>query len=182
MIEMTERMAELGFKEVDVKSLGMNVFSTIGDRWMLITAGDGENSNTMTASWGQMGILWNKPVATAYIRKSRYTKEFVDNGEFFTLSVYPEGAESKKALGFCGSKSGRDYPANGKAEAAGLTAMEVDGCVAYEQAEMIFVCKKLYSYDMNADGFFDKSIVDAQYADDNWHTAYIAEITAAYAK
>lgn len=179
---MTEKMAELGFRQIDVKSLDMNVFGTIGDRWMLITAGNEERSNTMTASWGQMGILWNKTVATAYIRKTRYTKEFVDSGELFTLSVYPDNAELKKALGFCGSKSGRDYPDKGKAEAAGLTAMSVDGSVAYEQAELIFVCKKLYSYDINADGFFDKSIIDAQYSDDNWHTAYIAEITAAYVK
>ena len=86
---MTERMEKLGFQPVNVKELDFNVFGTIGDRWMLITAGDESSSNTMTASWGQMGILWNKPVATCYIRRSRYTKEFVDAGELFTLSVCP---------------------------------------------------------------------------------------------
>lgn len=177
---MTEKMTELGFKQIDIRKLDFNVFGTIGDRWMLITAGDESGSNTMTASWGQMGILWNKPVATAYIRKSRYTKEFVDAGELFTLSVYP--ADMKQALGFCGSKSGRDFDRNGKAQAAGLTALCLDGTTAYEEAELILVCRKLYSYDMNADGFFDKSIVDAQYADNNWHTAYISEIVAAYKK
>ncbi len=175
---MTERMTQLGFQQVNVKELDFNVFGTIGDRWMLLAAGDEKSSNTMTASWGQMGILWNKPVATAYIRKTRYTKEFVDAGELFTISVYP--GEFKKALSFCGSKSGRDFEKNGKAEAAGLTALYLDGTTAYEEAELILVCRKLYSYDMNAEGFFDKSIVTAQYADDNWHTAYISEIVAAY--
>lgn len=177
---MTERMEKLGFQPVNVKELDFNVFGTIGDRWMLITAGDESSSNTMTASWGQMGILWNKPVATCYIRRSRYTKEFVDAGELFTLSVY--GGDMTKALSFCGSKSGRDFEKNGKAQAAGLTPLYLDGTTAYEEAELIFVCRKLYQYDMNAEGFHDKSIVDAQYADNNWHTAYIAEIVDAYKK
>lgn len=177
---MTERMTQLGFEEIDIKTLDFNVFNTIGNRWMLITAGDEEGSNTMTASWGQMGILWNKPVATAYIRQTRYTKEFVDAGELFTLSVYP--GEMTKALSFCGSKSGRDFEKDGKAKNAGLTALYLDGTTAYEEAELILVCRKLYQYDMNADGFKDKSLVTANYADDNWHTAYISEIVAAYRK
>ena len=73
---------------------------------MLITAGDRNGSNTMTASWGGVGIMWGKPVATAYIRPQRYTKEFVDDNEYFTLSFLPE--EQRKALNICGSVSGRD--------------------------------------------------------------------------
>ena len=177
---MTDRMKLLGFEQVNVKELDFNVFGTIGDRWMLITAGDENGSNTMTASWGQMGILWNKPVATCYIRQSRYTKEFVDAGELFTLSVYPGGMT--KALGFCGSKSGRDYDKDGKAKAAGLTAMYLDGTTAYEEAELVLVCRKLYQYEINAEGFRDSSLTGAFYADNDWHTAYISEIVAAYKK
>ena len=177
---MTDRMNALGFKQVNIKDTEFNIFSTIGDRWMLITAGDENGSNTMTASWGQVGILWNKPVATCYIRQSRYTKEFVDAGELFTLSVYPE--ELKKSLGFCGSKSGREFDKDGKAKAAGLTALYVDGTTAYEEAELILVCRKLYHYDLSAEGFYDKAPAEAFYGDNDWHTAYIAEITAAYKK
>ena len=66
------------FKKVDPKELDLNVFSAIGDRWMLITAGTPECCNTMTASWGGLGILWNKPMAIAYVRPQRYTKKFMD--------------------------------------------------------------------------------------------------------
>ena len=78
------------FKQVDPKSLDINVFSTIDDQWMLITAGTAEKCNTMTASWGGLGILWNLPMATAYIRPQRYTKQFVDENEYFTLTFFSE--------------------------------------------------------------------------------------------
>ena len=76
----------MALKEVDVKSLDINPFTSIGDDWMLVTAGDAASHNTMTASWGGLGVLWGAPVATCYIRQSRYTKEFVDGSDLFTLS------------------------------------------------------------------------------------------------
>ena len=78
---MTERMTELGFKAADIKALDINPFKNIGDRWMLITAGDENDSNTMTASWGGLGVMWGKNVAIAVIRPQRYTKKFVDEQE-----------------------------------------------------------------------------------------------------
>ena len=77
-------------KKIDVKSLQDNVFSLIGDRWMLITAGTAERCNTMTASWGGLGVLWGAPAATIYLRPQRYTKEFVDREEYFTLCFFGE--------------------------------------------------------------------------------------------
>ena len=94
------------FEKVDPKTLDLNVFSAIGEQWMLITAGDRDNCNTMTASWGGLGVIWGAPAATAYIRPQRYTKEFVDNSDYFTLSFFPEAY--RKELALCGSKSGRD--------------------------------------------------------------------------
>ena len=96
----------MAFKEVDIKSLNFNPFTKIGSEWMLITAGDESGCNTMTASWGGLGVLWGKNVATCYIRPQRYTKKFVDANDTFTLSFY--GPEYKQALSICGSKSGRD--------------------------------------------------------------------------
>lgn len=177
---MTERMKELGFAPVDVKALDLNPFTSIGDRWMLITAGDEASSNTMTASWGFMGVMWGKPAVTVAIRQSRHTKTFVDDNDAFTISFYPDSM--KKALGFCGSKSGRDYETNGKAKAAGLTALSVDGTTAYEEAEMIFVCRKMFAAKLGEEDFIDKSIIGSMYGDKDWHTAYIAEITAVYKK
>ena len=93
-------------KRIDPKEIGQNVFSLIGDQWMLITAGTAEQCNTMTASWGGLGVLWGAPMATCYIRPQRYTREFVDREEYFTLAFFDE--EHRKALALCGSKSGRE--------------------------------------------------------------------------
>ena len=76
----------MAFKEIKIEELSLNPFAKISKEWMLITAGDEKKSNTMTASWGGLGIMWSKNVATAYIRPQRYTKEFVDNNE--VLSNY----------------------------------------------------------------------------------------------
>ena len=88
------------WKKIDPKQIEQNVFSMIGEQWMLVTAGTKENCNTMTASWGGLGVLWNKPVATAYIRPQRYTKQFLDEHEYFTLSFF--GEEFRKELTLCG--------------------------------------------------------------------------------
>lgn len=96
----------MAFKEISIDTLKINPFHKISKEWMLITAGDEKKSNTMTASWGGVGIMWGKNVATAYIRPQRYTKEFVDNSEYFTLSFLPE--EKREALNVCGRVSGRD--------------------------------------------------------------------------
>ena len=93
-------------RKIDPKELTQNVFSAIGDQWMLITAGTPEHCNTMTASWGGLGVIWNIPSATCYIRPQRYTKEFVDREDYFTLSFF--GEEHRKSLQLCGSRSGRE--------------------------------------------------------------------------
>ncbi len=78
----------MSFQEVSIEELQMNPFTKIGKEWMLITAGNEEKHNTMTASWGGVGVLWGKNVVTAYIRPQRYTKEFVDAQDVFTLSFF----------------------------------------------------------------------------------------------
>ena len=96
----------MSFQEKDVKELQINPWKAIGDEWMLVTAEKDGKVNTMTASWGGVGIMWGKPTATVYLRPQRYTKEFVDAGEIFTLSFF--GGQAKKAMGYLGSVSGRD--------------------------------------------------------------------------
>ena len=90
----------MSFTEIKAEELKDNPFDLIGKQWMLITAGNEENCNTMTASWGGVGIMWGKPTATAYIRDSRYTKEFVDREDYFTLAFF--GEEHREALNLCG--------------------------------------------------------------------------------
>ncbi len=127
------------FEKIDPKELSQNVFSAIGDQWMLITAGTKERCNTMTASWGGLGILWSVPMATIYIRPQRYTKQFVDENEYFTLAFF--GPEWKQQLALCGTRSGRDVD---KVKECGFTAAASDTGAApyFEEAELVLVCRK----------------------------------------
>ena len=96
----------MAFREIKAEELQFNPFTKIGKEWMLVTAGDEKKHNTMTASWGAMGVMWGKNVVSVYLRPQRYTKEFVDAGELFTVSFYSE--DHRGALNICGTKSGRD--------------------------------------------------------------------------
>ena len=125
-------------RRIDPKNLDKNVFTAIGEQWMLITAGTPEKCNTMTASWGGLGVIWNAPAATCYIRPQRYTKEFVDREDFFTLAFF--GEESRKALQLCGSKSGRDID---KVKECGFTVKAAEcGAPYFEQAQLVSLGKK----------------------------------------
>lgn len=171
-------MIIMGFRKIQLSELSFNPFKLIGKDWMLLTGGSVDNYNTMTASWGQLGVLWNKDVLTCYIRPNRYTYEFVEGNECFTASFL--GEQYRNALSFCGSHSGRDCD---KAKETGITPIDLDGCTGFEEADMVVVCKKLYSYDMKAESFIsDDNLVEKFYSSDPLHRAYIAEITAVYVK
>ena len=159
------------FQTIDPKTLQENVFSLIGDKWMLITAGSGEVCNTMTASWGGLGILWGKPAATCYIRPQRYTKEFVDREEYFTLTFF--GEEYRKALALCGSKSGRDTD---KVKECGFTVKTAECDAPYfEEAELVLVCRKRLAQEMDSANI-PEDVKEAQYPNKDYHTLYIGEI------
>ena len=160
------------FRSVPYDSLSLNPFTKIGKEWALLTAGDENGFNTMTVSWGAMGFMWGKPSVTVYIRPQRYTKKFVDANDTFTLSFY--GPEHKQALSICGSKSGRDCD---KVKEAGLTPYFVDGTAAFEEADMVFVCKKLYEDEIRPENFIAKENDKKWYPEKDYHTVYIAEIT-----
>ncbi|WP_297958810.1 flavin reductase family protein [uncultured Ruminococcus sp.] len=166
----------MAFTKIDISELSFNPFDKIGKQWMLLTGGNNTGFNTMTASWGQLGVLWNKNVLTCYIRPTRYTYGFVEEGECFTASFL--GEEYRKALSFCGSHSGRDCD---KAKEAGLTPVEIEGCMAFEEAELVLVCRKLYSYDLQESGFLtDDGIPEKFFNGDAYHRAYISEIVGVY--
>lgn len=166
-----------GFREISYKDIKRNPFAMIGDEWMLITAGNEEKYNTMTASWGSVGILWGKPVAITYVRPQRYTYEFMETCEYSTLSFYDEAYRS--ALQFCGSRSGRDYD---KAKETGLTPLFVDGTAAFAEANLILVCKKLYFDDLEPSHFSTTEVETACYPDKDYHRVYVSEICKVYEK
>ena len=166
------------FKEIDPTQLSENFFQAIGTQWMLITAGDHVRQNTMTASWGGVGVMWNRPIAIAVIRPQRFTYEFTESCESFRLSFL--GEEYRKALSYCGTHSGRDED---KIANAGLLVAFTDEDVpAIAQAELVLECRKLYTDMMKAENFLDKSIIERWYAEADYHKIYFLEITHAYLK
>ncbi len=164
----------MGFKQVDVAELELNPFKAIGRQWMLVTAGDEASHNTMTASWGGLGVLWGLNVATAYVRPQRYTKQFVDEAERFTLSFFDEGY--RPALQLLGTVSGRD---GDKIAQAGLTPCYFDGTTAFEEAGLVLVCRKLYAADIAPECFVDKAVDARIYPTHDYHTMYVGEVERA---
>ena len=160
----------MSLTHIKPEDIQQNTFKTIGQDWMLLTAGTSRSFNTMTVSWGGLGVLWGKPVATVYVRPQRYTYEFVEKNETLTLSFFSE--KYRDALNFCGKHSGRDTD---KCKATGLTPRAVGSCVAFEQARLILRCRVLYKQDMLESAFLDKNLL-SNYKNGDFHRAYVCEI------
>lgn len=177
---MNNKMEELGFKKVPgelVSKLEMNPYKMIGKDWFLVTAGDESGWNTMTASWGFAGVMWGKNTFTTVVRPQRYTKEFIDKSEYFTISFFSE--EQRSVLKFCGSHSGREFD---KAKETGLTPVFFDGVTSFEQASMVLVCKKAYVQPMTGECMIDKEDDAKWFADKDYHVQYIGTIKDVYVK
>jgi len=153
-------------------------FSSIGNDWMLVTAGSGtarEQWNTMTASWGSLGVIWKKRTVTCVIRPTRHTFAFVEREPLLTFSFFPP--EFKSALQVCGSTSGADTD---KAASAGISPVLLEsGAVGFSEASLILVCRKLYAQDIKPELFIDASL-DAHYPLKDYHRMYICEILQVY--
>ena len=154
----------------NIKEVKENLVKLISEDWALVSAGDKEKSNTMTISWGAVGELWGKDVVFAFIRPQRYTKEFMDNSDYFTVSFFDE--KYRDALKICGTKSGRDCD---KINMAGLTA-EYDGEAVYpSEARLVVKCRKIAVQKMDNSGFIDETI-ESNYKSGDYHFVYIGEI------
>lgn len=165
----------MSFKEILPQDLTDNPFKLIGKDWMLVTSGNEQKFNTMTASWGGVGIMWNKPVAFTFIRPQRYTFEFTEKEEFLSLSFFSE--EYRKALTLCGSKSGRDTD---KVKETGLTPA-FDKAPYFAEAKCVFICKKLYSQFLDKESVCDDSVF-ASYLSNDYHKMYVSEIVKVLVK
>lgn len=162
------------FRKIDRTELDMNTFTAIGNDWMLISAKKKDKVNTMTASWGEMGHLWNHDVVTVFIRQSRYTKEFVDTSKSFSLSFFED---HKKELGYLGKVSGRNED---KIAAVNFHPVEIDGIPTFEEAKLVMTVETLYTEDIKEENFLDHALWDRWYADNDFHTIYIAKVTGIY--
>ncbi|MDR3276657.1 MAG: flavin reductase family protein [Treponema sp.] len=173
--------------EQDIRAFRGTPFERIGDQWILISAGDisaGQgNWNTMTASWGGLGVLWGKNVAQVYVRPGRHSFAFFNQSSLFSLAFFDK--QYHKALEVCGTKSGRDTD---KAAAAGLSPLcfgglrsvagsPVAGGVGFAEASELLFCRKLYTHDIDPAHFLDPQI-EANYPDKDYHRLFIGEIVA----
>ncbi len=163
-------------KRITPETVQDNVFKLIGFDWMLVTAGNLESYNTMTASWGSMGYLWQRNVCFIFVRPQRYTYEFMEKNKFFTLTFFEE--KYRSALQFCGTKSGRNVD---KAAETGLTPKQTEnGVVYFEEARIVIECRKLYYQDIRPETFIDSSLDQQIYPQKDYHRMYIAEIANIY--
>lgn len=156
--------------EISPNNLPKSAFEMIGKDWMLLTAGNEQKYNTMTASWGGLGVLWNKNVVFAFVRPQRFTFDFMNESEYFSCSFFKE--EYRNALSFCGKYSGRDVD---KAKECNLTADFTENAPYFLEADTVIICKKLYAQQMSEDCIFDESI-KANYNGDDYHHVFVGEI------
>ncbi len=150
--------------------LDESILQIFNKDWALVTAGDSQRFNTMTIGWGGLGTLWSKPVATVYVKPCRYTHEFLEQNEYFTVSFFDE--KHKKALGLLGSKSGRDCD---KVKESGLTPRFLPNGVTFAEAYTTLVCKKLYRQDLDLNAI-PQDAIDRYYKSEAPHTMYIGEV------
>ena len=163
-------------KPCNLDTFTCNPFASFGQVTPLCTAAKPDGSfNTMTIGWGSLGVMWGKKAATVVIRPQRYTHEFMEASDLFTISFF--GPQWQEAMAFCGTKSGRDVD---KAKECGLTPVTLEGGVGFAQAKLVLVCKKLYVQRMEEGCFTDPQMAQRWYPQKDYHDTYIGEIIAAY--
>lgn len=159
------------FEQIPIDLIELNPFTKIGQEWALVTAGTKTAVNTMTISWGGMGVLWGKNVAFVFVRDSRYTKEFLDKNEFFSISFLSE--KYRAALKYCGSHTGRS---ENKIEQAGLTLTFRHNIPYIDEGNFVLLCEKMSATRITETSFCLPEIKEKWYSDNDMHTMYIAEI------
>lgn len=165
------------FQPYPIDLIEMNPFTKIGKDWGLVTAGTKANANTMTVSWGGVGVLWGKNVAYIFIRDSRYTKEFIDKGDFFSVTFLDQ--QYREALNYCGSHSGRN---ENKIEKAGLTLASKHSIPYIDEGNLVLLCQKMAAVPITEDTFIAPDLKSKWYADNDMHTMYIGEIIEVLAR
>lgn len=165
------------FQPYPIELLELNPFTKIGKDWALVTAGDKTKCNTMTVSWGGLGVLWGKNVSFIFIRDSRYTKEFIDQGEFFSIAFFDEAY--RNVLKYCGAQSGRNED---KWATSKITPAFRHGIPYPDEANLVILCRKMAAVPVTEDSFTDSSIQEKWYGDYDMHTMYVGEIIEVIAR
>lgn len=161
----------MSFCKIDVNELEFSPTKAIGENWGILTGCSKDGFNSMTVSWGSVGVLWSKPCVFAFVRPQRHTYSFMENGEYFSLAVMPEGIHKEMAV--FGSKSGRDVD---KYAESGFTVNDENGVKYPSEAETVFICKKIAAGDVKPEWFVDKNIDSDNYPKKDYHKMYVGEI------
>jgi flavin reductase (DIM6/NTAB) family NADH-FMN oxidoreductase RutF len=172
------KITQLEWQQISPKEIKDNTVKLFADDWAVITSGTADKFNMMTASWGCIGNLWQRPVAWCFVRPQRYTFEFINNSPTYTLCFFDESYRDK--LQYLGSVSGRDED---KLVGSGFTTKILpSGNIAYEEARLIIECKTLYADNFNENCFIDTTIVSGIYQTKDFHRVFIGEITGVWEK
>lgn len=157
-------------REIDIYEFQDNYFKSVGKDYALLTAGNEANFNTMTVAWATFGVVWGKNVITCYVRHSRYTYEFMEKNDYFTLSFY--NSDFKSQLNYLGSHSGRN---ENKVKNVGFTPFVCENCISFNEARVTFLCKKIYHQDLD-DSQISNEIKERYYPRGDFHRFYVGEI------
>ncbi|MEG0077855.1 flavin reductase family protein [Anaerorhabdus sp.] len=164
-------------KKINISDLNNNVFELISKDWGVVTVQSNNKVNGMTASWIQMGHLWNKNIVTVYVRPQRYTYSFMNDKDTFSVAFFDE--KYRKELGYLGTKSGREFD---KISECGMTTSLVDDTPIINEAKLVFVCKKLYVHDLKDEEFVSDEVKNESYPAKDFHRVFIGEITSVLVK
>lgn len=160
---------------MDLKKFSMLPFYTLDQEWALLTVGDQNRFNAMTISWGGFGTIWNEPIVTVYVKPTRYTYEFMETYNYFTVSFYDE--DEKKDLAILGSKSGRDMD---KISQTNLTPLFLEKSVSFQEANLTLVCQKIYFQDLKVENIIPEGIlqseIDRFYQKEPVHRMYFGKV------
>lgn len=158
-------------REITAENINENIFKLIGKDWMLVAAQKDGKTNAMTASWGFAGVMWGKNCLITAIRPQRYTKEFIDGSDTFSITILPDGY--RDTLNYFGSVSGRDED---KIAKSGLTVEKCENTPYFAEGKLVLICRKMFAQEIKAESFIDKEALEKWYPNNDLHTLYVAEI------
>ncbi|MDD5952705.1 MAG: flavin reductase [Oscillospiraceae bacterium] len=164
-------MNEPIWETIAPSELTFNPFTLIGSEWMLVTAGNETKHNTLTASWGGLGVLWKKDVSFVFIRPQRYTMEFMAREDYYSLCFFDKSHRS--ILAYCGAHSGRDVD---KDKQTGLTPIFDEAAPYYAQARLVMICKKMACQQLDPKCFIDPTIDGDIYPTKDYHNLFVGSI------
>ncbi len=164
------------FRDLCLRDFKENVIEIISKEYMLITAGNQDGYNMMTASWGFMGEMWGEDSVAVVVRPERYTMDFIESNDYFTLTFFGDNKDIHKV---CGSKSGREVD---KTSLTGLSPIYNQNYVYFDEARLVLIIKKKYIQPMDKKFLTDNSIDEKWYKNGGWHNLIIGSIERIYIK